>query len=378
VTFASVATNLVAGDTNGYRDIFIHDRQTGETTRVSVDSLGAQANGHSYSPSVSADGRCVAFSSLASDLVAGDSNALEDIFVHDRLTGTTTRVNVDSLGAQAGGTSGGVSISADARYVAFGSSAADLVAADTNGSRDIFVHDRQTAETARVSVDSFGTEGNGNCYAPTITADGRYVAFESDASNLVTGDANSMRDIFVHDRQTGETTRVSVNSGGTEGSGNSQRPSTSSDGRYVAFMSFSSDLVTGDTNGFADVFVHDRQTGETTRVSVDSAGTEGNGESSGPSISADGRYVAFHSSASNLVAGDTNGYSDIFVHDWQTGETTRVSVSSEGVEGNDTSSAGPITSDGRHVAFDSKATNLVAGDTNAARDIFVAPNPLHP
>ncbi|WP_152811008.1 TolB family protein, partial [Ostreibacterium oceani] len=370
VAFSSNSTNLVAGDTNGRDDVFVHDTQTGVTTRVSVDSSGTEGDSHSNTPSISADGRYVAFQSNATNLVAGDTNGTTDVFVHDTQTGDTTRVNVDSLGTEGDRDSFSSSISADGRYVAFQSFATNLVAGDTNGNADIFVHDTQTGVTTRVSVDSVGTEADSYSQTPSISADGRYVAFTSTATNLVAGDTNGNTDIFVHDTQTGVTTRVNVDSVGTEGDNGSYNPSISADGRYVAFYSSATNLVAGDTNGVADIFVHDTQTGNTTRVSVDSVGTEGDGLSQSPSISADGRYVAFTSNATNLVAGDTNGTLDIFVHDTQTGVTTRVSVDSNDIEGDSYSTGPSISADGRYVAFESYATNLVAGDTNNAGDVF--------
>jgi Tol biopolymer transport system component len=305
-------------------DCFVHDRQTGQTTRVSVSSLGVQGNSFSSGGSISADGRYVAFQSDASNLVPGDGNGMTDCFVHDLQTGATTRVSVNSAGVEATGFFGSfnASISADGRHVAFDSFAANLVAGDGNNEFDCFVHDLDTGVTARVSVDSSGVEGNADSGAPTLSENGRYVAFGSDATNLVAGDLNGADDCFVHDRQTGQTTRVSVDSGGIEGNGPSGLPMISSyrNARYVAFTSSASNLVTGDGNGVRDCFVHDRVTGETTRVSVDSAGVEGNGNSSSLvftgalSISSTGRHVAFQSDASNLVAGDGNGATDVFVH----------------------------------------------------------------
>jgi Tol biopolymer transport system component len=371
VAFQSYATNLVAGDTNGTMHIFIHDTQTGETTLVSVDSSGIEGNGISSRSSMSADGRYVAFQSDATNLVAGDTNGNTDVFIHDTQTGTTTRVSVDSYGLQSSvGNNQIPSISADGRYVAFESGATNLVSGDTNGTKDIFIHDTQTGTTTRVSVDSSGTESNGTSYSSAISADGRYVAFESLANNLVTGDTNTASDVFIHDTQTGTTTRVSVDSSGTQGDNSSSAPSISADGRYVAFDSIATNLVAGDTNAYYDVFIHDTQTGTTTRVSVDSNGTEGDSDSYYPSISADGRYVAFESDATNLVAGDTNSVPDIFIYDTQTGTTTRVSVDSSGTQGDNSSSAPSISADGRYVAFQSDATNLVADDTNAYSDVF--------
>jgi Tol biopolymer transport system component len=386
VAFESFATNLVGvgNDNNNRPDVFVHDRQTGTTTRVSVDSGGAEGDDISTDPSISSDGRYVAFESSATNLVAAGGDMLEDIYVHDRQTGITTRVSENTMGNESDGFSLDPSISANGQYVAFLSDATDLVAGDTNGQVDIFVHDRQTGVTTRVSVTSAGNEANGASSFPSISSDGRFVAFESIATDLVVGDTNGFFDIFVHDLQTGATTRVSVDSAGAEGNGGSSSCSISGDGRYVAFVSDASNLVGvgNDTNGSTDVFVHDRDTdgdgiydelGEvsTVRVSVDSAGAEGDDISTAPSISSDGRYVAFESNATNLVADDTNGKTDVFVHDVQTGETTRVSVDLDGVQGNDDSNNPSMSADGTSVTFQSAADNLVAGDTNTAPDIFV-------
>ena len=244
--------------------------------------------------------------------------------------GQTSRVSVSSSGAQANDLSRSPTISASGRYVAFSSDAHNLVDGDTIYQHSVFLHDRQTGQTSLISVSSSGVQGNGASYNSSITADGRYVAFHSYATNLVPGDTNGVADAFVHDRQTGQTTRVSVSSTGEQGDLNSLSPSISADGRYVAYSSWSSNLVEGESNDRMDVFVYDRQTGRPSRISVSSGGEPGNGNSEMPSISADGRFVAFHSIASNLVEGDTNDKYDEFVHDRQTGQTTRASVSSNG------------------------------------------------
>jgi hypothetical protein len=381
VAFYSSATNLVDGDTNGYGDIFVHDRVTGETSRVSVASDGTQGNNASWFTSISADGRYVAFHSEASNLVDGDTNGYGDLFVHDRTTGETSRVSIASDGTEGNNLSYAPFISADGRYVAFNSQASNLVDGDTNGYGDLFVHDRTTGETSRISIASDGTQGDNNSMSGSISADGRYVAFSSSATNLVDNDTNGYYDAFMHDRMTGETSRVSVASDGTQGDNYSINTPISADGRYVPFLSGATNLVDGDTNGYYDAFVHDRVTGETSRVSVATDGAQGNNDSWYPSISADGRYMAFYSDATNLVSGDSNGFLDVFMHDRVTGETSRVSVASDGTQGNNDSRGAPISADGHYVAFDSLASNLVIGDTNGVYDVFVheiiIPTPTH-
>lgn len=315
-TFTSEATNLVQGDTNGYQDVFIHDRRTGTTTRISVNSRDREGNADSSYSSVSADGRFVAFSSSASDLVKGDTNGYTDLFVHDRETGSTRLVSVSSTGQQADDNTtyvGPGMISTDGRFIAFDSTATNLVPHDGNGVGDIFVRDRVAGTTKRVSLRSGGDGANGPSRNPTISAEGGFVSFTSDATNLVGGDTNGYADVFVRDRGAGTTRRVSVSSAGEEGGQPSGYSSISRDGRYVAFDSYATNLVGGDTNGYADVFVRDRKLGKTRRVSLSSAGAQGDLPSDYPFISADGRFVVFQSQATNLVGGDTNGAYDVFV-----------------------------------------------------------------
>ena len=344
-------------------------------TRVSFDSAGNQGNRGSGRPSISADGRFVAFTSGASNIVPGDTNSNPDIFVRDTLTNTTTRVSVDSAGNQANSNSDAASISADGRFVAFFSAATNLVPGDTNNTVDIFVRDTLTNTTTNVSVDSAGNQANMGSDRASISADGRFVAFLSNASNLVPGDTNNRNDIFVRDRLTNTTTRVSVDSAGNQQNSDSYSPSISADGRFVAFTYGASIPVPGDTNNRNDIFVRDRLTNTTTLVSVDSAGNQAKFRSYNASISADGRFVAFSSDASNTVPDDTNRESmvvrDIFVRDRLTNTTTLVSVDSAGNQGNRSSDSPSISADGRFVAFDSISSNLVPGDTNNTDDIFV-------
>jgi len=348
----------------------------GDTSRVSRATDGTQGDNDSSSASISADGRYVAFASEATNLVSGDTNGYWDVFVHDTQTGATSRVSRATNGTQADSASYYPAISGDGRYVAFGSYATNLVSGDTNGDYDIFLHDTQTGTTSRVSRATDGTQADSASYYSAISGDGRYVAFYSHASNLVSGDTNGYWDVFIHDTQTGTTNRVSRATDGTQGNDDSRSPAISADGRYVAFHSYATNLVSGDTNGYWDVFLHDTQTGATSRVSQATDGTQGNDLSYHPAISADGRYMAFHSYATNLVSGDTNGYWDVFVHDTQTGATSRVSLATDGTQGNDDSSSPASSGDGRYVAFDSFSANLVSGDTNGYWDVFVHENDI--
>lgn len=373
VAFSSDATNLVAGDLNGLTDVFVHDRTTGATVRVSVDSAGGEADGASHPLALSSDGHFVVFASDATNLVTSDTNGCSDVFVHDCVSGATERVSIGAAGAEGNGESDAGAISADGRYVAFSSVANNLVAGDGNSDWDVFVRDRTDGTTELVSVDSAGVPANRFSYGAAISADGRMVAFQSDATNLDPRDLNVASDIYVHDRQTGKTQCVSVDSSGVVGDAGSLFPSISADGRVVGFLSFATNLVPGDTNGVYEAFVHDVASGVTERVCVSSAGEPTDTGTSSVALSSDGRFATFATDADNLVAGDLNHSSDVFVHDRMTGVTERVSVDTTGAEANGPSevTTGAISADGQCVAFASLATNLVAGDSNGFQDVFV-------
>jgi Tol biopolymer transport system component len=363
VAFESLASNLVPDDTNGRVDVFVRDRVAGTTTRVSVAGDGTDGNEGGFYPAISGDGRYVAFVSGSDNLVPDDTNNEEDVFLHDRQTGETTRVSLDSAGQQRPYECREIAISADGRVVAFLS--------NSWTGYHIFVKDLQTGQLRRASVSSAGTHANGLSESPVLSGDGRYVAFASYANNLVPGDTNTFRDIFVHDRLTRVTTRVNVSSEGKQADIAGGSFSISTDGRYVAFSSPATNLVAGDTNFFSDVFVHDRQTGETTRVSVDGFGRETDrGSSDVPTLSGDGRFVAFGSGSRDLVANDTNNRNDVFVHDQLTGTTRRVSLDSDGNQANDHSGGSVLNADGTLVVFISRATNLAISDINDVIDIF--------
>ena len=261
------------------------------------------------------------------------------------------------------------SVSADGRFVVFDSIANNLVSSDPSYF-DVFLRDRQLGTTTRVSVTPLGGAANGNSREPAISADGRYVAFESDASNLVTGDSNSRTDIFIRDLQTGQTERVSYASDGSQSNDYSWYATLSDDGRYVGFESQATNLVPGDTNAMIDLFVRDRALGQTVRVSVPTEGTQANGRSEAADLSADGRYVAFDSAATNLVPVYSN-LNHVYLRDLVAGTTTRISVTPDGTVGNGASQYASLSPDARYVAFQSGATNLVPGDTNYTADVFL-------
>lgn len=367
VAFQSDASNLVQGDTNGVTDIFVYTRVTERIERVSIASDGSQASGASINPSISADGRIIAFVSWASNLAPGDTNTLPDppptnapdIFVHDRQTGETERVSIASNSMQANDRSDNPSISGDGRYVAFVSWASNLVRDDTNDAPDIFVHDRQSGKTERVSIASDGAQSNGWSEAAAISADGRWVAFVSQATNLVPNAVAKPCGVFVHDRSNGQTDLASLDPSGHPISGSG--PSISKDGHWVAFwdphvylrdrrvertilvasnvleyteggtcgsggislsadgnwLAYSSEQTPDHT---LEIFLSSLQERREQRI------THGNAMSNTPSLSADGRWLAFRSSANDLVAGDTNGVEDIFLYDRLTEKIERVSV----------------------------------------------------
>jgi hypothetical protein len=363
---------------------------------ATVTTGGVSADKYSDNPSVSADGRYTAFISDATNLGTGDTNGVRDVFLFDNQTSLVRRLNLSQQGAQANGASSNPAISGNGRYVAFASDATNLVFGDTNGFTDIFVVDTITGAISRDSVTSAGGQANGSSFRPAISSDGRYVAFESNATNLTSPATSGVTQIFMRDRTSGAVVLISQSSG-TAGNGVSLQAAISGDGRFVAFASDASNLVAGDGNGVRDVFVRDVTGGTTTRVSVSSSGAEGNGPSRAPSINrnpgnaSDGRYVAFGSEATNLVGSDTNAVSDIFVRDVVGNTTSRVSVSSAGAQAVDPTvpiltgahlgSVNPsISATGRYVAFASLADNLTAGDQagrfsatddNDALDIFV-------
>lgn len=368
VAFTTLTIDLLPDGGIAATNVFVRDRRAGTTERATVGVGGALPDSDSTGCGLSGNGRFVAFSSTATNLVPGDTNGRADIFVRDRTTSTTELVSVGVGGVPANGRSAEVcAISANGRFVAFNSDATNLVAGGT-GSGALYVRDRRLQTTERVGGGKLPVT---QAWGLSLSADGRFVAFGGDAG-LVAGNDTHQLDVFVYDRRQRRLELASLASDGTFGDASSLWPSISSDGQYVSFHSDASDLVPGDTNHTTDIFVRDRQRARTQRVSVGSNGAQGNNASYGLSqISANGRYVASQSFATNLVANDTNGTWDAFVRDRRSGKTRRVSVASNGAQANGSSPSSSITADGRTVAFYSQADNLVPNDTNGVIDAFV-------
>jgi Tol biopolymer transport system component len=381
VVFESEAHNLVCTDANvSTSDIFVRDRLLGTTTLVSTAWDGSAANHNSMEPVISADGRWVAFVSEATNLVPDDTNGFNDVFLRDLRNGTTVRVSVSSSGEQANSVSHGPSISGDGRYVAYYGGGSNLVPNDTNNQWDVFVYDAVAGTTERVSVSSSGQEGS-CCRSvfPTISKDGRYVAFQSQ-NRFDPAFANNREEVFIRDRQTGTTVLASLTSAGGPSAAGVFFSMLSADGRSLAWQSSSTDVVSApDANGtMHDIFLRNLDTGVTTLVSVASDGTQGNRDSFMPSLSGNGRFVAFHSWSNNLVPGDTNTTPvyDVFLRDVQLGQTNRISVSPGGAEANGSSTSASLSEDGRWLFFQSLAGNLASDHPNGYQDVFLYGPPL--
>lgn len=411
VAFSSDSTNLVSGSATGFSDIYVRDTCINApvgcspiTTRVSVATDGTLANGNSRSPLISSDGRYVAFDSSASNIVPSDTNGQSDVFIRDTCAGvvacspSTFRVSVANDGSEANNDSRTASISANGRYVTFHSLATNLVAGDTNGKIDVFVRDTClgadtgcSPSTYIVSVSTDGTQGNSDSFHQAISGNGRFVAFKSFATNLVSSDTNNQPDVFVRDTCAGatgctpSTFRVSVATNGSQANDHLDLlPAIDYAGRIVAFTSFATDLVANDTNGEADVFIRDTCAGvagctpSTSRVSIGADGSQANGGSTDPAVSGDGRFIAFDSLATNLVPGGTNAPKSVFVRDTCLGTsrctpaTILVSRAENGSEGNGESLDPALSANDQYVVFVSTATNLVTSGSNGNYQVWLA------
>jgi len=365
VAFHSDASNLVLDDTNGVSDVFRYDTVTGEMRRISVASDGTQANGGSFFNAMSADGRFLAFSSEATNLVPNDTNGERDVFVHDAVSGQVTADLPTSDASVA-------DISDDGRFVSFRSFDSTLVPGDTNGARDAFLYDRTTGQTTLIGETAPGVQAN-NSHPGQISGDGRHILYRAGEGS---GALPNPDLLFVRDLVTGAIERLSDGPGGSLPDNNIDHSSISDDGRFVTFSTVAGNLDPADSNELHDVFVHDRQTGQRTRItdSVDSLATQTIGATS-PKITGDDRWVAFVSDGADLVpAGATDDDRDglLFVYDRQTDATIVITKTADGSPAYSGTLGHQISDDGRTVVFGSDSSIQVAGDTNGVNDVFMA------
>ena len=382
VAFESLATNITASDTNGYSDIFVGAGTPGAQLIVSSSAVNGQGNHPATAPLLSSDGNIVAFTATATNLpiLGSDSNTCSDVFVNSRASSSygwvgASLISVDTGGLNASnGCSTGTSISGDGRFVVFSSTSTNLIAGDANGVQDVFVRDRFKGASTLVSQSTAGVQGNASSDHGAISNDGRFIAFDSSAGNLVAGvGANH---VYVRDVQNTKTNVVDITTASVLSNGASSNPSISGDGRYVVFTSAGTNLVAGDTNAATDVFVRDTTNNTTSCVSVKPSGNVGGGASSSAVISQNGQFVAFISSAANLVANDTNNAPDIFVRDLVNGTTTLYSTDANGALAANTFVGKPAFSgNSQYLAFDD-AVALVTADTNGVQDVYKVTAPL--
>ncbi|WP_405869166.1 TolB family protein [Streptomyces sp. NBC_00005] len=361
VAFVSAADNLVRGDRNDTADVFVRDLRTGRTQRV--------AEGPAEDPAISPDGQYVVFATKAA-LVRGDDNGLDDIYLVDRRTHRTERISTGhATEPPRAEFNHEPAVSANGRYVTYSTAASDAAPGDTNGRDDVIVHDRRTGKDELVQYTTDGALGDSDAFQASLSADGRYVVFTTAAQLDPAHEWTHGTNVYVRDRAEGTTEQVSIPTRHVIKEG-SFGPSMSAGGRWVAFSSNVNNLVPDDTNKTTDVFLFDRKEKTTQRVSIAADGTQSDGRSDGVSLSADGRRLAFVSSADNLVPGDTNGVADIFLKDLKTGAVERVSLAADGSQSDGPADAVSLSAGGR-AAFSSTATNLVPGDGNGVADVFV-------
>lgn len=369
VAFTSKASNLVNDDRNQVSDVFVRDLQTNETILISRNSSGIQGNGRSANPSISADGRFIAFWSIASNLVNDDNNGMPDIFLHDQVSGETILISRGLDGEAGDKASYQPSITSDGQCIVF-TSDSRLTISDLNNVSDIYIYDKQVDTVNSLSFISRGSDGqvgNGRSLTPSTTADCQLIAFQSAASNLG-GNTPGYNDIFLRARQANETSCINCVAN-TRLAGSSFSPVISATGLYLTFVS-STPLVIEDNDHIPDIYLKDIASGEYFLVSRHTVGTKANMESGEPVISPDGRFVAFMSEADNLSSNqDTNRDADIFLFDSSTSITFRVSRGLDGMQTNASSSRPAISEFGRYIAFATHTTS--PEDTNGAQDIYL-------
>jgi dipeptidyl aminopeptidase/acylaminoacyl peptidase len=370
VTFNSYATNLGPAVTSGVYNVYVRDTVANTTKALAVAADGTAGNRLSEFATISADGRYIAFSSESTNLPPTPTSWVHNsqVYLYDQTTGELTRVSSPTNGREASRESLQPMISADGRFITYSSHASNLVPGDTNNKQDIFLYDIATKTNTRISPN----QANGASFWPTISPDGRYIGYMSYATNLVPGDTNANSDLFVYDREAGTTTRINVTSAGRQSSGVGLAiASFSADGRLITYHDSSPNLVPGDTNQENDAFLYDQNTRTTTRISTGPGGVQADGQSLVPRITGDGSQVVYWSNATNLVPGDTNGTYDTFLYDTRNRTTRIVSQAADGAQGNAQSASASITPDGKLIALDTDASNFAPDDTNGLSDIYL-------
>lgn len=369
VAFRSGASNL-DGQASGQQDVYVHDLLLHRTERVSLTETGDFADGWSDLPKISGDGRFVAFVSYASNLVPGDLNGARDVYLRDRLLETTLHVSLSSTGEQSNNDSWPASISGDGRYVLFSTRSAKMHP-DGNTRSHFYLRDTVNEITTRTTETTLGVAANQDCKHGFLSAGTDWVVFSTISTNLGGGGGNARDDIYLRDLSSGVTEWISQTPSGGEPDGHCRRPSISADGRWIAFMSNATNLVAGDTNGAMDIFLHDRSTGTTQRINRRYDGSESLGPCDFPRISADGNTIVFQSSDSMLVPGDTNGTNDVFFYDRLTDTISNANVGSQGVDGDRAANEPVVSGDGNRVAFQSGSTNLIGGSREFSGQLYV-------
>jgi Tol biopolymer transport system component len=362
---------LLGPDKMACCQVIRYDRRTKVKEVVSVNRKGSPVRGGGNEPVMTADGNLVAFWSSSPRLVRDDPRDFRDVFVRDMTKGKTTLISRTPDGKPANGDSFMPSISADGTRIAYASAATNLASGDTNQVIDVFLYDAKTGKTTLISRGLNGKSALGESLQPEISADGSHVVYSSSADNIVDGDHNGLDDVFSYDIAAKTTQIMSVAEDGTAANGGSFNPSVSGDGLFVTFWSFASNLAPNDKNEQGDVFVRTTDSPKITLVSHTPDGFSGDGESDDPTISTDGRTIAFQSAATDLDPADTNGFTDVYRYDLGTGQVVIVSTARDGSPANDSSFIPSLSSNGALIAFESVASNLVRGDTNTMVDVFV-------
>jgi Tol biopolymer transport system component len=368
--FESKSPNLDPNDPDNITDIYVKDLRTGDITLASASDLGVKSDADSYAASLSADGTTVAFESYATNLDPDDTDTDVDIYVKDLTTGDITLASTSDYGVKGNAASYIPGISADGRAVAFYTDATNFDVRDSSG-RDVYVKNLVSGDITLASTSDAGVKANDDNYDPSLSGDGSKVAFFSFATNLDPEDTDFARDIYVKDLRTGDITLASTSDGGVKGTGQNYAPDLSPDGTKVAFYSTSNDIDPADTDQFDDIYVKDLTTGDLTLASTTAIGLKSNGRSQFPSMSLDGQHVAFQSTARNLDPADRDGNWDVYVKDLVTGDLTLVSLTKQGVKGNRASTRPSATTAGIRVAFETQATNFDPRDTDGIPDTYV-------